>query len=130
VGVVRAPDGREWNVVRQWRAPPGDDAVAVVRARGTVAAAAALLVLIVLVVVVSLAVPELLLPGELVLLLLGVLAHVVFIRPWTVVARGGDEKHHWRVRGLRASSRAASGATDRIRSGLPLAGWSPGAPTH
>jgi hypothetical protein len=130
VGVVRAPDGRDWDVGRQWRRPPEGGDVAVVRGGGAVVAAAVLLAAIVLVVVVSLLVPELLLVGELVLLLLGVLAHVVFVRPWTVVARGGVEEHVWRVRGLRGSSRAAAGATERIRTGLPLAGWSPAAPTH
>jgi hypothetical protein len=122
VGVVRAPDGREWSIERQWRSAEGDDSIVAGRRVG----AAILLALIVVVVVVSLAHPELLAVGELVVLALGLVAHVAIVRPWAVVARSGDEEHRWRVRGLHRSSRAVADAARRLRTGLPVAGWSPG----
>jgi hypothetical protein len=123
VGVVRAPDGREWSVARQWRSDEGADAVV----GGGRVGAALLLALIVLVVAISLAHPELLVVGDLVVLALGLVAHVAIVRPWAVVARSGEEEHRWRVRGLRRSSHAVADAARRIRTGLPVTGWSPGA---
>ena len=122
MGVVRAPDGREWSVARQWRSVECDDAIIGGRRVG----AAILLALIVLVVVVSLAHPELVAVGELAVLGLGFVAHVAIVRPWAVVARSGEEEHRWRVRGLHRSSRAVAEAARRIRTGLPVTGWSPG----
>jgi hypothetical protein len=134
-----APDGRTWKVRRKlltrtvrWRGPESVDAsvvpdvtevallsddVGCLPAVGIVATAAVAIVLSVLFVF-----PALVFAVEaaVVLLLvgLGVVARVLFRRPWTVEARvaGTNEGRQWKVSGWRASGELRDRVADQLRS--------------
>ncbi len=60
----------------------------------------------------------------LVLLVVGVIARVVFRRPWTIEARatGTDEVRHWRIVGWRASEAHRRSVEARLWSGVDPGG--------
>ena len=99
---------------------------------GAIDAADGLLVAVAIVVAalvfVFLGLPALIALGELLLLLLlalgGVVARVLFRRPWTVDALGPDGEHHeWRIVGWRASGEARDEVARHLEaSGQPPTG--------
>jgi hypothetical protein len=56
------------------------------------------------------------------LALLGVIARVVFRRPWTIEARAGDDVRHWRIVGWRASEEHRRSVEARLWSGVDPGG--------
>ena len=124
---VTAPDGREWKVGRQWlprrvRVRPDldpfdfatfDDAGA-----GIVVGLALALALFVALLLLA---PLLELLILLVLLAGGVIARVVFRRPWHVIARSGREERRWPVKGFRASGERVQEIAAALASGAEVA---------
>ena len=58
----------------------------------------------------------------LLLAVLGVIARVVFRRPWTIEARAGDDVRHWRIVGWRASEEHRRSVEARLWSGVDPGG--------
>ena len=58
----------------------------------------------------------------LLLALLGVIARVVFRRPWTIEARAGDDVRHWRIVGWRASEEHRRHLEAQLFSGVDPGG--------
>ena len=137
---VVGPDGRTWKVRRKWltrsvhwrgRWSPGES-LQVLDGADLLGAGAELpvigwvllgLALVVFAVVgLSLLIPLLLFLGELAFVLLavvlGLLARVLFRRPWIVEARvaGTNEGRQWKVVGWRASGEQVEAVAERLRS--------------
>jgi hypothetical protein len=135
---VTSPDGRKWTLGRHWMprrrtlgraklrdldAPDflpdfGDDlGVIGVIILGFVAIIVGVLLILVIFNVFAIAIELLLV---LVLLLWGVLARVVFRRPWTVFAKSGTTLYTRQIVGWRASRRAIEEIEQDLRSGVQL----------
>ncbi len=133
---VTSIEGHEWKVGRQWlpRRPKfrskedlgsgdwgdvsaGDDLGAVLIGIGLVVFVFVLLVIVFPVVVLAL---ELILLA--VLLVAGVVARVVFRKPWHVLARSGETAYRWPVKGWRASGERVREVADALASGTVPSG--------
>src|SRR4051794_27665018 len=135
---VSSPDGRQWRLGRRWlprrrrigRPDVGDigapdwipdfaDDLGII---GTIILAvfAAIVAIVLVLVLLNVLAIALELTLVVVLLVWGVVARVVFRRPWTVFAASGSTVYTRSIVGWRASGREIENMAARLRSGLQL----------